>query len=426
MKNHNLLTLLLMIVCYSLSAQKFSEGIQIDYSFSEGSVPALQILFDKVSKNNVETATKEVFKKYDSKLIAVKDVDDEFHISDFTLKENQKLSKGKVKIIEKNGNATMYAFFKTNESTISEELTPNDISYYKNLVKTIAKKAVFKEYEILLKEQEKEFKNEKKKLTNFEKDEANEHKNIRKYKLSITNSEQEIEQLKIAISNKEIAISKNNELLKAKEGEIAGKSVKSIDTRISDIKKDNKSLHKSIGKHKENIAEIKGEIAILNSSLKGNETEKVTLKSSENIDKKARKRLKALNKEGLKTIGEIEENKILVANEENNISNLETEIKTNNSNIELLQAELADHNEGALEEQLKLIEKEAKKLAQDQKGFQKSMKKANESINTNNEKIRVSEENIRSLKESQEKQKTNIKESLKKLNATKSTMKEYK
>lgn len=426
MKNHNLLTLLLMIVCYSLSAQKFSEGIQIDYSFSEGSVPALQILFDKVSKNNVETATKEVFKKYDSKLIAVKDVDDEFHISDFTLKENQKLSKGKVKIIETNGNATMYAFFKTNESTISEELTPNDISYYKNLVKTIAKKAVFKEYEILLKEQEKEFKNEKKKLTNFEKDEANEHKNIRKYKLAITNSEQEIEQLKIAISNKEIAISKNNELLKAKEGEIAGKSVKSIDTRISDIKKDNKSLHKSIGKHKENIAEIKGEIAILNSSLKGNETEKVTLKSSENIDKKARKRLKALNKEGLKTIGEIEENKILVANEENNISNLETEIKTNNSNIELLQAELADHNEGALEEQLKLIEKEAKKLAQDQKGFQKSMKKANESINTNNEKIRVSEENIRSLKESQEKQKTNIKESLKKLNATKSTMKEYK
>lgn len=426
MKNHNLLTLLLMIVCYSLSAQKFSEGIQVDYSFSEGSVPALQILFDKVSKNNVETATKEVFKKYDSKLIALKDVDDEFQISDFTLKENQKLSKGKVKIIETNGNATMYAFFKTNESTISEELTPNDISYYKNLVKTIAKKAVFKEYEILLKEQEKEFKNEKKKLTNFEKDEANEHKNIRKYKLAITNSEQEIEQLKIAISNKEIAISKNNELLKAKEGEIAGKSVKSIDTRISDIKKDNKSLHKSIGKHKENIAEIKGEIAILNSSLKGNETEKVTLKSSENIDKKARKRLKALNKEGLKTIGEIEENKILVANEENNISNLETEIKTNNSNIELLQAELADHNEGALEEQLKLIEKEAKKLAQDQKGFQKSMKKANESINTNNEKIRVSEENIRSLKESQEKQKTNIKESLKKLNATKSTMKEYK
>lgn len=28
MKNQNLLTLLLMIVCYSLSAQKFSEGIQ--------------------------------------------------------------------------------------------------------------------------------------------------------------------------------------------------------------------------------------------------------------------------------------------------------------------------------------------------------------------------------------------------------------
>ena len=36
------------------------------------------------------------------------------------------------------------------------------------------------------------------------------------------------------------------------------------------------------------------------------------------------------------------------------------------------------------------------------------------------------EENIKSLKDSQEKQKMNIKESLKKLNSTKSTMKEYK
>lgn len=426
MKNQNLLTLLLMIVCYSLSAQKFSEGIQSEHTFSEGSVSALQILFDNVSKNNVETATKEVFKKYDSKLSAVKDVEDEFQISDFTLKENQKLSKGKVKIIETNGNATMYAFFKTNESIISEELTPNDISHYKSLVKTIAKKAVFNEYVMLLKEQEKELKGEKKKLSNFEKDEANEHKNIVKSNITIKNSEQEIEQLTSAIINKELAISKNNELLKAKEGEIAGKSVKSINASISDFKKENKSLHKSIGKHKENIAEIKGEIAILNSSLKGNETEKVNLKSAENIDKKARKRLKALNKEGLKTIGEIEENKILVANEENNISNLETDIKANNSNIELLQAEIADHNEGALEEQLKLIEKEAKKLSQEKKDLEKKMKKANEKISSNNEKIRVSEENIKSLKDSQEKQKMNIKESLKKLYSTKNTMKEYK
>ena len=60
MKNQNLLTLI--IVCYSLSAQKFSEGIQSEHTFSEGSVPALQILFDNVSKNNVETATKEVLK----------------------------------------------------------------------------------------------------------------------------------------------------------------------------------------------------------------------------------------------------------------------------------------------------------------------------------------------------------------------------
>lgn len=38
----------------------------------------------------------------------------------------------------------------------------------------------------------------------------------------------------------------------------------------------------------------------------------------------------------------------------------------------------------------------------------------------------MSEENIKSLKDSQEKQKMNIEESQKKLNSTKSTMKEYK
>ena len=108
------------------------------------------------------------------------------------------------------------------------------------------------------------------------------------------------------------------------------------------------------------------------------------------------------------------------------LKNLAREYKANNSNIELLQVEIADHNEGTLEEQLKLIEKEAKKLSQEKKDLEKKMKKANEKISSNNEKIRVSEENIKSLKDSQEKQKMNIKESLKKLNSTNSTMKEYK
>tara|TARA_A200000113_G_scaffold73917_1_gene64815 strand:- start:710 stop:862 length:153 start_codon:yes stop_codon:yes gene_type:complete len=47
-------------------------------------------------------------------------------------------------------------------------------------------------------------------------------------------------------------------------------------------------------------------------------------------------------------------------------------------------------------------------------------------ISSNNEKIRMSEENIKSPKDSQENQKINIKESLKKLNSTKSTMKGFK
>ncbi|MFL2569160.1 MAG: hypothetical protein ACJ0QH_00445 [Flavobacteriales bacterium] len=49
----------------------------------------------------METVTKEVFKKYDSKLSAVKDVEDEFQISDFTLKENQ-MKKANEKISSNN------------------------------------------------------------------------------------------------------------------------------------------------------------------------------------------------------------------------------------------------------------------------------------------------------------------------------------
>ena len=154
-----------------------------------------------------------------------------------------------------------------------------------------------------------------------------------------------------------------------------GKSVKSLNSNISEVKKENKSIHKSIGKHKESIAEIKGEIAILNSSLKGNETEKLNLKSSENIDKKARKRLKTLNKEGLKTIGQIEENKVLIAKEESNMVSLEEGVKTNLTKIDLLQAEIADHNEEALEEQLSLLEKESKRLNQDKKSLEKRLEK---------------------------------------------------
>ena len=425
MKKQILLTITFIGLCHLISAQNFNEGIQTEHTFSSGKSPALHIRFDKVSKDNIKDAATDIFKKYNSKLSDVKGIDDEYMIADFTLKENQKVSKGKMKILESDGNTDLYIYFKNHESEISEQLTPNEINHYKSLTKRIANKAVIYAYNNLVKKQEKEIKEENKKLKNLEKKEENEHKTIGKSKVDIKNSEQEIEQLKTSLTAKELSIAKNDDLLKAKETEIAGKSVKSLNSNISEVKKENKSIHKSIGKHKESIAEIKGEIAILNSSLKGNETEKLNLKSSENIDKKARKRLKTLNKEGLKTIGQIEENKVLIAKEESNIVSLEEGIKTNLAKIDLLQAEIADHNEEALEEQLSLLEKETKRLNQDKKSLEKKIRKANESINVNNEKIRSSEENIKELKTSQEKQKTKIKESEKKLNETKSTMKEY-
>lgn len=112
MKKQIQLTTYLLSLCLMSSAQNFSEGIQTDYTFSSGNSPALQILFDNVSKKNVEDAAKEVFKKYQSKLSAVKETEQEFLISDFTLEENQKLSKGKLKITDIKGNTTLYAFLK--------------------------------------------------------------------------------------------------------------------------------------------------------------------------------------------------------------------------------------------------------------------------------------------------------------------------
>ena len=182
-------------------------------------------------------------------------------------------------------------------------------------------------------------------------------------------------------------------------------------------------MRKSIDKYKTNIAEIKGEIAILNSTLKGNEAEKITLKSSDSVDKKARKRLKKLNKEGLKTLGEIEENKVLIVNQESNITELENDIKSNRTKIDLLESEIAEHNEDALKEQLSLLEKEAKSLNQEKRNFQKRLTKANEKINDNKEDIRLSKLKITNLKATQENQKSKIEEALKKLKLTQNSIK---
>ena len=426
MKKQIQITAILIGLCYSLTGQNFTEGIPIEYAFSTGKSPVLQVRFDKVSKDNIKEASKEVFKKHDAKLSAVKNADYEFIVSEFRLEENQKVSYGKLKILETNGNSNLYAFFKTNESEMSDKLTPNDIVFYKNLVKDIAKKAVVNEYQMHINKQEKKLKDENKTLKNLLKDEEGEHKNIGKYKNTITNSEHEIEQLKIALSNQELSITKNNDLLKAKESEIAGKSVKSLNSDISEIKKENKSLHKTIVKHKEKIAKIKGKIAILNSILKGNDTEKLNLKASENIDKKVRKRLKKLNKAGLKTLGEVEENKILIINEENNIVKLEDEIKTGQSKIDLLQAEIAEHNEDALKDQLSLLEKESKRLTSEKRSYEKKLKKANEKVNDNNEKIRLSEDKIKNLKATQEEQKNKIEVSKKKLKQTQNAKNKFK
>ena len=102
----------------------------------------IQMRFDKVSKKNVKKTISNIFKTYKSKVSSVKDVEDEYQISDFKLESNQKTATSIMKIVETNGNVTLYSFFKTQESVVSEELTPNDVTHYKNLMKLIANKAV--------------------------------------------------------------------------------------------------------------------------------------------------------------------------------------------------------------------------------------------------------------------------------------------
>ena len=169
MKKQILLTITFIGMCHLISAQNFTEGIQTEHTFSSGKSPALHIRFDKVSKDNIKDAATDIFKKYNSKLSDVKGIDDEYMIADFTLKENQKVSKGKMKILESDGNTDLYIYFKNHESEISEQLTPNEINHYKSLTKRIANKAVIYAYNNLVKKQEKEIKEENKKLKNLEK-----------------------------------------------------------------------------------------------------------------------------------------------------------------------------------------------------------------------------------------------------------------
>lgn len=90
----------------SVNSQNFTEVSSTEFNFSSGTLPVIQTQFD-----NVEKALKIVFKDYKAKVSAMKDAEDEYLVSEFLLESNQKKSKGKFKITESNGNATLYSHF---------------------------------------------------------------------------------------------------------------------------------------------------------------------------------------------------------------------------------------------------------------------------------------------------------------------------
>jgi len=213
MKKQILLTITFIGLCHLISAQNFTEGIQTEHTFSSGKSPALHIRFDKVSKDNIKDAATDIFKKYNSKLSDVKGIDDEYMIADFTLKENQKVSKGKMKILESDGNTDLYIYFKNHESEISEQLTPNEINHYKSLTKIIANKAVIYAYNNLVKKQEKETKrlNQDKKSLEKKNRKANESINVNNEK--IRSSEENIKELKTSQEKQKTKIKESEKKL---------------------------------------------------------------------------------------------------------------------------------------------------------------------------------------------------------------------
>ena len=154
-----------IITCLTLSiySQNFTEVSSTEFNFSSGTLPVIQTQFDNVLKDNVEKALKTIFKDYKAKVSAMKDAEDEYLVSEFLLESNQKKSKGKFKITESNGNATLYSHFTNEESEISEEKTPTEINNYKKIVKDIANKSVSLVYDERIEKQENDIKSLRKK-----------------------------------------------------------------------------------------------------------------------------------------------------------------------------------------------------------------------------------------------------------------------
>lgn len=207
----------------SVNSQNFTEASSTEFNFSSGTLPVIQTQFD-----NVEKVLKIVFKGYKVKVSAMKDAEDEYLVSEFLLESNQKKSKGKFKITESNGNATLYSHFANEESVISEEKTPTEINNYKKIVKDIANKSVKLVYDELIEKQKNDIKSQRKKINQAKKNQESQYKNISKYTSSIKNSEQKIESLSQSLSTQEEFIIKNDERVKSKESEIASKSLKGM------------------------------------------------------------------------------------------------------------------------------------------------------------------------------------------------------
>lgn len=346
--------ILSMIMLSSISfinAQSIVSITEQNFTYSTGEKESMKVTFKDVNANDLTTALKAYFKdNYKAKTVDVKKAEGEYEVEDFKATDiQQKLTAALVRIVELEGNAALYIHYKSDGYVVSEKNTPELFPAYKTLTQNVANQAIALSFENLVELKKKELATEEKNLAVFVKAEEKNASEIVKLTSENKTVIDKIANLETDLTKQKSLVVEKAKLVIEKETEIASLNVKSIEKDIKKVESSNKKADKTISKANGTIAKYQEKIKALESNIKT-----------------------------------VEETKI-----------------TNNKQIADLQAKLGEHNEDALEDQLKLLEKDSKDAVSQEKDLTKSIAKERASIEKANVKIQEAQVNVEAAKVSQ-------------------------
>jgi chromosome segregation ATPase len=403
--------LLSIILFLGSTAQSYSPTTNEYFTFSSGEKEVFKTIFQKVSANQVNAALKDYLKNYKAKIEGIKGFDNEYLVNEVVLSDiNQNATSMAISITELEGNATLYIHYLTNGERVTASTTPSEFGGYTKFTKSLSDKAAFIAYEDLLNTEKSILSNKEKELKGLEKDEEKQHNDIGQATKSIKDSKTVIMNLDGSLKNQQALVAAKTQQVGDKTSEIASVSVKTLESNINDIDKENKDLIKDVEKSREEIAKINGESAVIQTVLitqkKAIEAEKVLLAAT--ADKKTLKEVQSLEKEEAKMIGEMEELKGVIAIEEGALLNFQKKMDANKVRIADIQKQIVSHSEDALKDQLKILEKDLKDLESEEKKVTKDIEKENDSVTKQEENIRQAEGEITNFKNAQAAKKVEI------------------